>query len=262
MSKPVFKTTKKGSYEDYTLEFEEGEIIFKEGDIGYEMYVIQEGEVEIFNTIDGQEHRLVTLEKGDFFGEMSLLEDLPRTASARALTKCKLIKIDSTTFDQMIKHNPEIAVRMMRKFSRRLRKMDKALRELLEHQGKPSKDIHLQQLEKSQVFHLRGKERLVHLETDMEFHLSAKPVTLIGRKDPVTGIIPDIDLSPVDVKRSISRQHAVIYRKPDGKFFLEEKIGAMNGTFIKNVRIQTGVPVEIKDGDEIAFGLVKLIFRT
>jgi CRP-like cAMP-binding protein len=87
MNKPVFKTTaKKVSQPNFTVEFEAGETIFKENDLGTEMYIVHEGRVEILKDLSGEQRSLAVLEKGDFFGEMAILEDLPRTATARAQT--------------------------------------------------------------------------------------------------------------------------------------------------------------------------------
>ncbi len=108
-----------------------GEIIFSEGDIGTEMYIVQSGTVELLKAIGGETRVLSTLEKGDFFGEMSVLEDVPRTASARAKTDVELVRINGATFDAMLKSNTEIAVRMMRKLSRRLREVTAMLEEAL-----------------------------------------------------------------------------------------------------------------------------------
>jgi len=79
------------------------------------------------------------MEKGDFFGEMSLLESLPRTATAVMLEDGELIIINATIFDQMIRHNIEIAVRMLRKFSTRLRETMAKLESLNAVNGKLSK---------------------------------------------------------------------------------------------------------------------------
>ncbi len=98
-----------------------GSDIFREGDAAAEMFIIQEGQVEICKQVDGQERRVAVLEEGDFFGEMAILEDLPRSASARALTACLMIRMDRATFDKMARHNPEIPIRMLRKLCRRLR---------------------------------------------------------------------------------------------------------------------------------------------
>jgi CRP-like cAMP-binding protein len=51
-----------------------GDYVFREGELGTEMYIVQEGQVEILKRIGGEERQLAVLEKGDFFGEMSLLE--------------------------------------------------------------------------------------------------------------------------------------------------------------------------------------------
>ena len=102
----------------------------------------------------------------------------------------------------------------------------------------------------------RGRSGWCTPTSGMEFSLAAGAETTIGRKDPVTGIYPDIDLSPVDGQRSISRRHSKIYRRGE-KLFVAEEIGTMNGTFINGDRLETGVPVEISDGDEVRFGLIE-----
>ncbi|MDX1632731.1 MAG: cyclic nucleotide-binding domain-containing protein [Thermoanaerobaculia bacterium] len=263
MSKPVFKSTasKKGarsSFAQYMEEYAEGEFLFEEDDLGTEMYILHEGQVEILQDLEGEEKVLAVLEKGDFFGEMALLEDLPRTASARAVSDVKVIKIDGATFDQMLRSKPEIAVRIMRKLSRRLRQTDQLLREAL---GAASERTAMPELpapdEEEKV---PAPEVLVHQDSGMEFHLAESSETLVGRRDPVTGIHPDIDLTPADGQRSTSRRHAKIYRRKE-KYFVCEEIGTMNGTFVNGERIETGVPVEIEPGDEVQFGLVKLDFR-
>ena len=108
----------------FLVKFEPGQTIFEQGLKGAEMFVIQDGQVEILRRDGPTERRLTLLEAGDFFGEMSVLEDLPRSATARAVTASKLLPIDASTFDQMLREHPEIAVRMMRKLSRRLRQHD------------------------------------------------------------------------------------------------------------------------------------------
>lgn len=262
MNKPVFKTTsagRKSGQPNFVVEFDEGEHVFREGELGTEMFIIQEGRVEILKELQGEQRPLAVLEKGDFFGEMAILEDLPRTAGARALTPVKLLMINGSTFDQMLRTNPEIAVRMMRKLSRRLRETDRMLRESLGRvDPQPMVEMPPAAVE---VPSPASPERLLHVKSGIEFFLSLGPETTIGRRDPVTGIHPDIDLTPADTQRSISRRHAKIFRRA-GKYFLVEEIGTMNGTFVNNVRIETGVPTEMKPGDEIRCGLVPLLFES
>lgn len=267
MSNPVFKTTggsgggapKGGS--PSPLELKAGEYVFREGELGTEMYIILEGKVEIFNELTDETQILAILEKGDFFGEMSILDDLPRAATVRALTDVKLLPINGSTFDQMLRANPEIAVRMMRKLSRRLRETDELLKTTLGTGGggtrirTPGEMPALAEQTPGE-----GPEKLVHVGSGMEFPLSRSSETTIGRKDPVTGIFPDVDLSPLDVQRSISRRHAKIYRR-GAKFFLAEEIGTMNSTFLRGSRLETGVPAEIRSGDELRFGMVVMRFE-
>src|SRR3954470_14589390 len=139
MANPVFKTTGNGptgpnpvpsGTKGYAAEYKAGEHIFREGDLGTEMYIINEGKVEILNVVGDEEQVLAVLEKGDFFGEMSVLEDLPRAATARAATDVRLLQINGSTFDQLLQGDPEIAVRMMRKLSRRLRETDEMIKSL------------------------------------------------------------------------------------------------------------------------------------
>ncbi len=256
MSNPVFKSTgpqgKKGPV--YTnLEVTAGGYVFREGELGREMFIIQDGQVEITQRAAGEERQLAVLEKGDFFGEMALLEDLPRAGSARALSDVRLVQINGSTFDQMLRDNPEIAVRMMRKLSRRLRETDTQLRDLMDQtRGALSEVPPLQHAPPA-----NAPERLVHSSSGMEFPLSRGSETTIGRRDPVTGIEPDVDLTPVDSQRSVSRRHAKIYRRGP-KFFLAEEIGTVNATFLNGVRLETGVPAELRAGDEVRCGVVAL----
>lgn len=260
MANQVFKSTAGGAgpgtaRKGYTLELKAGELVFREGELGTEMYIINEGKVEILNDVGGDEQLLAVLEKGDFFGEMSVLEDLPRAASARALTDVRLLQINGSTFDQLLKGNPEIAVRMMRKLSRRLRETDEMMKSVLGNKAAsremPRPDVQTPS---------EAPERLVHPPSGMEFHLSNGSETTIGRKDPVTGIYPDIDLTPVDNQRSVSRRHAKVFRR-GSKFFFGEEIGTMNSTFLNGRRLETGIPAELQSGDELRCGMVVLRFE-
>ena len=102
-----------------------------------------------------------------------------------------------------------------------------------------------------------GSERLIHVPSGMEFPLSTGPETMIGRRDPVTGIFPDVDLSPVDPQGTVARRHARIYRR-GVVLFVGEEIGSMNATFLNGTMLDTGVPQQIKSGDELRLGAVVL----
>ena len=100
-----------------------GETIFNAYDMGSEMYVVLEGEVEL--TIDS---RVVeTLGPGEPFGEMALIDQAPRTATAIAKTPCKLAVIPEKRFLFMVQQTPHFALQIMKVMADRLRKMNAQL---------------------------------------------------------------------------------------------------------------------------------------
>ncbi|MEO6325947.1 MAG: cyclic nucleotide-binding domain-containing protein [Thermoanaerobaculia bacterium] len=254
--KVVLKSGTTSGFEDYIAKIPAGGVIFDEGEVGTEMFVIQSGSVEIVKRVGEGEKHLATLEKGDFFGEMSILEEIPRTAVARAKTDCELVKINQSTFDEMLRHNGEVAVRMLRKLSRRLRETTKLLEAStgIPQSLEESSDIFTKVGERHEIY------RFIVDTTNEEFYLNREGETTIGRIDPVTGIRPDVDLTNLDTQRSVSRRHAKIVFT-GGEFKIVEEIGTMNGTFVNGRRIPTGSPISIKDGDKIRSGLVDMTFR-
>ncbi len=84
--------------------------------------------------------------------------------------------------------------------------------------------------------------------------------TLVGRYDPVTEMRPDVDLTQLDLKRSVSRRHAMLTDTGDG-FTITEEVGALNGTSVNGSKLVTGKPHPLQEGDVLSFGMVKLIFR-
>ena len=253
--KAVFKTTGgKDPLKEATANYSAGDVIFAQGDLGTEMFIIIEGEVEIIKHINDESHVLSHLEKGDFFGEMALLENVPRTADAVAKTDVKAILINGSRFDDMLRKNPEIAVRIIRKYSKRLREANTLLERLVGREV----DADQAALDGSHSGAPKGtRHRLVDAATGTSFFLSTADETTIGRADPVTGILPDIDLTPVDTNRSVSRRHAKIIHAR-GEYHVLEEVGTVNGTYVNDQRIPTGVPVTIHDGDMLKIGLIAM----
>jgi hypothetical protein len=245
---------------DFSCTFTAGETVFSEGQAGAEMYIIHSGEVEILKQTDGEKIRLALLEEGDFFGEMAILEDLPRTASARAATDCTLVRIDRGTFDQLVRHDPEIAIRMLRKLSFRLRQAGPNIIDSVAEAPVQGPDVRAGAPLVPEGSG-SGKPRLVSPESGLEVELAGEGTTTIGRYDSGTGIHPTVDLKPLDHQRSTSRRHAVIDSR-GGRFVIRDEVGAANGTFVNGTRLKPGQEVEISHGDELHFGLVRLDFRT
>jgi len=247
-------------FQNFTVRFKRGDPVFHEGDRGDTMFIVQSGEIGLFRQTNGQRQSLGILEKGDFFGEMSILEARTRSHSAVAEDDAELIEINNTIFDKMIRGNIEIAVRMLRKLSIRLREAEGKIVDLQAgNHLPPVRGAGRNQSIPTESANCSG----VRLQVDGQDF--AYPVreseTLIGRFDPVTQLKPDIDLTDLDLKRSVSRQHARILKSDRGYEVIEE-VGALNGTFVNGTQLTSGQSHPVKDGDEIMFGSVAVIFKS
>ena len=118
-------------FQRFGREFPKGTVLFKEGEPGKEMYVVQSGKVNITKTVRDTDKILATLGPGEFFGEMSILNNKPRSAGASMAEDGKLLVIDPRTFEAMIRGNVEIAVRLIKKLSDRLQDADEQIENLL-----------------------------------------------------------------------------------------------------------------------------------
>ena len=87
-----------------------GEEVVREGEEGIGLYAIASGEVEVFQTKDGQERPLRTMHTGEAFGELSLLAKHSRTATVRATQETECLVFTAWNFKAMLDESPEIAV--------------------------------------------------------------------------------------------------------------------------------------------------------
>lgn len=110
----------------------DGEVLFYEGDMSREMYIVQEGEVRIVREKNGKQVTIGTIKRGEFVGEMSLLESLPRSATAIAIGKVSLISLDPAGIIVKIRRDPTFAYEMMQQLSRRIRQMNEKIVALVE----------------------------------------------------------------------------------------------------------------------------------
>ena len=109
--------------------YRKAEVIFEEGSSGSEMYLIHSGKVLLsVGQSEAQQVPLVVLNPGDFFGEMALVDDSPRSATASAAEDdTELIVMDRAGFLFMVRQQPEFALSLMHTLCQRLRDMDKRL---------------------------------------------------------------------------------------------------------------------------------------
>ncbi len=108
-------------------DYRDGSIIFEENSVGKEMYIIISGKVKITKEKDTVETILATLEEGEFFGEMSLFDNNPRSATVKALGEVKLLEINQKNFLKKISRDPSLAFRILEKMSQRIRITDETI---------------------------------------------------------------------------------------------------------------------------------------
>jgi CRP/FNR family transcriptional regulator, cyclic AMP receptor protein len=112
------------------------ELIFHEGDQAREFYVLLRGEVEIFKALKGgAEARLATLSPGHWFGEMSVLDVQPRSASVRALSPCRLLVVTARDLDALYRRDLKsytlVVLNVARELARRLRLVDELVADFI-----------------------------------------------------------------------------------------------------------------------------------
>lgn len=246
-----------------------GDAVFREGESGDAMFIIESGTIEIRSNARGYAP-IATLGSGDFFGDMSLLEDRPRSADAVALEPSRLLRIDRAAFADLLRQNIEIGVRIMRKIAARQRRteqqLNEALAELERLKAASGAGAGAQPAAApvaapaapapstataSPAFVLRDASGAVIALAHERGEL------LVGRPDPVTGTIPDINLTDRDPTRSLSRRHAKLVAT-DGGWSLREEVGTVNGTFVNGERLSTGTDIALNPGDRLRFGAVEI----
>lgn len=95
-------------------EFRQGDTLFSEGDVGRELYIVESGEIAVsIRLAGGGEKEIARIRTGDFFGEMSIFDDAPRSATCRTKADTRLLSLNRDTFFSLIDEHPGLAVKMM-----------------------------------------------------------------------------------------------------------------------------------------------------
>ena len=117
--------------ERFAAEYQPGTVLFREGDPADVMYVIQTGEIEIRRKMGELERVLAVLPAGEFFGEMAILTGRPRSATAVVKRPSRLLVVEASTFEAMLRGKTEIALRMIRALASRLERANQQIELLL-----------------------------------------------------------------------------------------------------------------------------------
>jgi CRP-like cAMP-binding protein len=122
----------KSTFEQHVRFFDQGAVIFKENDEGNDMFIIIQGIVEIRKSTGQSSSKiLTTLQKGDMFGEMAIIEKQPRSASAVAVQPTRVLVLNEKLYENMIGSNPDFARKMNKVLSERIRRADAIIQNIM-----------------------------------------------------------------------------------------------------------------------------------
>jgi len=108
------------AFSRFTRTFQAGEVIFSEFEPGDAFYLIQSGRVELVKIIGDIERKLDVLQPSEMFGEMAILENSPRSATAIALDTVKVLEFNTQNFEILMLGNPQIALKLLKMFAKRI----------------------------------------------------------------------------------------------------------------------------------------------
>jgi hypothetical protein len=251
MAKPLPPKRNLDDVAPFLVNCKAGATVFAKGDATRDLYVIEDGSVEL--VLDGAV--LATLGPGDYFGEQAFFHGGARDLQARAATASRLVRLDQATFEQLVGEAPEIGVLMLARRARDPRvvappppAVDAPPPEPPPVASPPPEPVKT------------GPGRLEVATSGRVISLPDVADIRIGRADPKAGITPEVDLTADDFERTVGRRHARLVRR-DGKLFAVEDKASANGTFVNDVRIAPLQETEVPDGARLRFGAVEALFK-
>jgi CRP-like cAMP-binding protein len=245
----------------FITKYKAGAVIYQKGDNQTDFFIINKGKVQLKS--DGNGQILTTLGKGDFFGEESLNSEQNAIYTVEVIEDADMIKIPYVSLTEMLKQMPDIALKVLKKLSEKHIKIQTVLMSMAAHSPqvniKPAGKEAKKEDQTSEKISPDIKAYLIIQRSNRIVQLT-KTVTVLGRRDYTTGFVPDIDLTDEDEEKYISRKHSQVLFK-DGKFYLSEEPGAINGTFLNGSKLQTGVKHELHTEDEITLCQLNVVFK-
>jgi CRP/FNR family cyclic AMP-dependent transcriptional regulator len=176
-----------------------GDVIFRQGDRSRIMYIVQEGKVRIYRSAPGIEKTLAVVGPGDFFGEMAMLNNRPRSATAEALSDVRLLAFDKGAFEKLVVNNFGVAMRIIRTLAARLEDTDTLIENML-YFDPQSKVVNT-------LIHTAYDEGI---ETGEGFLLRTTPEKLADKSGVVLSTLRGIMAELVEQKFIVARREALV----------------------------------------------------
>lgn len=228
------------------------------------LYRIQSGTVRI----EPLERQPFAAGPGDFIGETTLIPGRLPGVRAVTVTTVKLAKIAHADLDAILGANARLSLELARNLATQLTKLRSANTTMTARAATDPGNtlpptfralpdtaptlLELAAAPHSSGWRLRNSDTVIPLPLD-------RGSLLIGRPDPTTGMVPDVDLSSLDMARGLSRRHARVWLATEGATLREEPRVA-NGSWINGRRLNPGESVVLKAGDRLRFGAVEVTF--
>ncbi len=249
-------------FRKFITHYKKDETIYKVGDVQADFYIINNGKVQL--KLESDDKPIVTISKGDFFGEESLNDGQTAIYTVEVIEDADIIKIPYSSLLDMIKKNAPIAMKILKKLTEKHIKIMSNTLQIMQRPASVSKKVAkkteaVEEEKTSEMLPPDIKAYLVIERSNRVVQLT-KTHTYLGRRDYTTGSVPDVDLTKEDEEKYISRRHSQI-SYVDGKFYLSEEPGTVNGTFLNGNRLATGVKHELKDKDEITLCHLNITFK-
>ena len=226
------------------------------------IFIIERGSVAVERRVGaaldvGERHA------GEFFGETSLLQPA-QGSHVIARSAVRALRIGVNDLPAVLQNDPSIAMQLLRQLSQRLQALSDPAPATpgpfdtlpaTFHRAEP--DAGATPLPRSAIAPAAGAFVLDHAEGRIVLPDVAGEC-VVGRPDPVTGAIPEIDLGPLDLARSLSRRHARLLLDGQGGIALREEPGVSNGTWVNGEKLAPGRIVTLNHGDTLRFGAIEV----
>lgn len=254
---------KEDGFKKFVTHYKKDDAIYQKGDLQEDFFIINKGKVHL--KMDESDTIIISLGKGDFFGEESLNEGQEAAYTVEVVEDSDIIKIPYNDLTDMMKKSATISMKILKKLSEKhLKMMENSLNMAVKTVSTSKKKADkatpaAAEDEESELLDAEIKAYLVIKRSNRIVQLT-KVHTYLGRRDYTTGFIPDVDLTKEDEEKYISRKHSKI-SYVDGKFYVSEEPGAVNGTFLNGNKLSTGVKHELNNEDEVTLCHLDIVFK-
>jgi CRP/FNR family transcriptional regulator, cyclic AMP receptor protein len=213
--------------------FAEGQILFREGDPADSVFRLLSGTVDILRELDSDPILLGTVGAGQFIGEMGVVENRPRSATARAASEVEVEILTPTEFLDQIAHSPQAARELLQRLSQRLREADDRIVNDERRSGRTHKDADsLTAVVPVNNAYLSAKSLRLRRQFHSPLGLGDLPF-IVGRgsvaREGLPPLQPDLKLDDT-VPFRLSRNHFMIERR-DGTYYVRDLCSTL-GTIV------------------------------